>query len=107
MSKWVQSSPGRHKLVEDDDERPAVKLKKRKGAPVIKFVPSWKKHEKEMNLPHIGDKDQMDATDKFMSERDHAMKIDSKARRWEESRKETLAKNKPAWRKKMMRQKIC
>ena len=98
MSKWIQLSPGHYRLVEDDDPRPAVKLKARKGTPNIKYVPSWKKYETPM---FMGDgHSQFDAADRFTKEREDAIHKDPKAARWEKSRREWFAKQKPAWRKK-------
>jgi len=39
----------------------------------------------------------MKATDSFLGERDYQTKRDPQAARWEASRKERLAKDKPAW----------
>jgi hypothetical protein len=61
----------------------------------VKFSPSWKKYEEAMK--HPDSKVQGEATDKFLAEREHAMKTDPQARRWEESRKASLAKDKPQW----------
>lgn len=99
--KWVQTSPGKYRLVDETDPRPAAKLKGSKGTPKLRFTPSWKKHEAEMN--HPSDQKQMEATDKFIAEREHAMKTDPKAKRWEEGRKKEWARNKPAWRKQIMK----
>ena len=103
--KWIQQSPGSYKLVEDTDERPEVKLPSKtlpnSSSIHTKFAPDWKKHEEGM---HKGTPDQQaEAADKFTAERDHALKVDGSARRWEESRKESWAKDKPQWRKEMMR----
>ncbi len=94
--KWIQSAPGNFRLVDDDDERPAVKLPSRViGAPHVAFTPSWKKYEEGMK--HPDSKDQGLYTDKFLAEREHAMKTDPQAKRWEETRKASWAKDKPQW----------
>jgi len=93
--KWIQLSPGHYKLVEDDDERPAVKLKNKRGAPTVAFTPSWKKYEQNYWTPDS--RDDKDLADKFIAERDYAMKTDSKAKKWEEGRKQEWARNKPEW----------
>lgn len=103
--KWVQSSPGCYKLVDKDDPRPEVKLKSAltngSGSPYLKFNPSWKKYEDGM---WSGDKKtSMDRTDKFLAEREHALKTDSRAKNWEEGRKKEWARNKPYWVKDMQR----
>jgi hypothetical protein len=92
--KWVMDSPNKFKLVDDEDPRPAVKLQSRAkgGAPTIKFVPSWKKYEKDLNL--------FDGADKFSQERDMEIKTNPKAARWEKSRKEYYQKEKHEWRTK-------
>lgn len=63
-----------------------------------KFTPSWKKHEQGMydNDPKV----QRESSDKFHQERQHELETDPQARRWEESRKEAAAKEKPEWVKK-------
>ena len=103
--KWVQDSPGCYKLVDRTDPRPAVKLPDRGLAQSsnihVKYTPDWKKYEEGM---HKGTPDQQaEAADKFTAERDHQLKVDKSARRWEESRKESWAKDKPQWRKEMTR----
>ena len=71
----------------------ASKLK----APTLKYTPSWKKHEQDI---FSGKENSDEKMDKFLAERDHAIKTDSKARKWEKGRKMQLAKNKPIWAKK-------
>jgi hypothetical protein len=94
--KWVSDSPGSYRLVEDSDERPSVKLKSKvMGVPHTVFTPSWKKYEDAMT--NQASKDQGEATDKFLAEREHAMKTDDKARRWEEGRKASWTRDKPYW----------
>jgi len=100
VMKWIMVSPGRYKWVGDDDPRPSVKLKPKSGAPNIKFIPSWKKHEVPM---FAGDgHTQFDAADKFDRERDHEIKTNPQAARWEKSRKEWFAKQKHNWRQNEM-----
>ena len=94
--KWVEIRSGRYTLVDQDDPRPEVNLKTRIGPPNIAFTPSWKKYETPM---FIGDpKKQAEAADKFNEEREHAIKTDVKAARWEKSRKEWFGKQKHNWR---------
>ena len=99
--KWVEDTPGLYRLVDDEDPRPAVELPSRRGAPTIRYNPSWRKYEAGQ---FIGNADeQIEAGDKFLQEREHEMKVDPKARKWEESRKKSLLKDKPAWRKERMK----
>ena len=94
--KWVLNSPGNYRLVDNDDERPEVKLPGKKlGTPHIAYTPSWKKYEEGMH--HPDNKKQAASGDKFFAEREHALKTDPQARRYEESRKEAWAKEKPQW----------
>jgi hypothetical protein len=94
--KWIQSAPGSYKLVDDTDERPAVKLPHKKYGPIhTPFIPSWKKYEEAMR--HPDSKQQGVATDKFMAERDHALRTDPQAKKYEESRKARWAADKPQW----------
>lgn len=97
--KWVQIAPGHSKLVDDSDERPAIKPKHHKGTPPpnihIAFTPSWRKYEDAMKNPL--NKRQAVAGDKFFQERERAMKTDPKAKAWEEGRKAEWARNKPQW----------
>jgi len=95
--KWVELSPGRYKLVEDDDSRPAVKLKSRIGTPNVKFNPSWGKYEQNYWTPDPDVNSSNDLTDKFLDEREHQLKVNPKAKRWEEGRKKEWARNKPYW----------
>lgn len=101
--KWVETSINRYKLVEDEDPRPKVDLPNKKGVPSVLFTPSWKKYEQNYWTPDPEVKEDFKKTDAFLEEREHETKTDPKAKRWEESRKKEWAKNKPAWRKKMMK----
>jgi hypothetical protein len=101
--KWVLVRPGLHRLVEDSDDRPAVKLKS-KGVPKglhTPYTPPWKKYE--LGMTHPDNNKQGEYTDKFNDVREHEMKTDPVAKRWEESRKERLAKDKPYWVKEQMK----
>jgi len=103
MGKWIYYSPNQYKYVSDDDPRPEIKLKPREiGNTYAKFVPSWKKYEPD--ILNVDRKEDFKRNDAFLAEREHETKTDSKARRWEESRKQEWARNKPAWRKQMMRE---
>lgn len=61
----------------------------------IKYQPEWKKYEKDLHDPDP--EKQVKAAEAFELEREHQMRNDCQARRWEESRKESLAKDKPQW----------
>lgn len=99
--KWVKISDGKHKLVPDSDPRPEdTEFANRTtppGSPHIAFKPSWAVFEPSMRShdPKV----QRAATDLFMAERTRETAMSSKARRWEQSRKESWAKDKPTWRK--------
>lgn len=96
MAKWVKIRDGLYKLVSDDDPRPSVQLPNKKmGAPFVPFTPSWKKHERD--VWNDDTKRSMEATDKFVAEREHETKTDPRAARWEKSRKARWEKDKPAW----------
>jgi hypothetical protein len=65
----------------------------------IPFVPSWGKYEEGM---HSDDKKfALDSSEKFEQEREHAMRTDPKAARWEKGRKEGWQKDKPYYAKKV------
>lgn len=69
--------------------------------PKTKYTPSWKKYEKDL---HSDDADvARDAAEKFDLERQHEMRVDPEARRWEESRKSEVAKDKPIWKKERLK----
>ena len=98
--KWVKVRDGVHKLVEDSDERPAVKLPNKKiGVPFIPYSPSWRKYEAGMHSDDT--KTSIESSEKFEKEREHEMKTDSTARAWEKSRKESWQKDKPYYVKKV------
>ena len=100
LYKWVEIRNGRYKLVPSTDPRPEVKLKSRKGAPNIQYTPPWKVHEQGM---YIGTpKEQLDSASKFNDEREHQVKTDPKAAKWEKSRRDWFAKQKHSWRQKEM-----
>jgi len=102
--KWIAVSTGHYRLVNDDDERPAVKLRDKPGSPFFKYTPSWKAYEEGMK--HQFSKDPIGSADKFIDERDHQLKTDPKAKRWEESRVKSWEKDKPQWRKEAMKKGI-
>ena len=96
--KWIKIRDGKYKLVSDNDPRPSVNLPDKKlGKIFIPFSPSWRQHESEMWNDDT--KKSMKATDNFIDEREHEMKVDPRAARWEKSRKASWDKEKPAWRK--------
>lgn len=66
-----------------------------KGTVSTPVVPSWRKYEKEMRTGTPNE--QIDAMDKFISERDSAIKKDPKVAKWERSRKDWFNKQKPKW----------
>lgn len=69
-----------------------------KGTFSTPVVPSWRKYESQMRS---GDAHaSFDAAEKFTQVRDHALKTDTNMAKWEKSRRESLQKDKPAWRKK-------
>jgi hypothetical protein len=98
--KWVLLSPGNYKLVDDEDERPAVKLPSHKPGKIFTpFAPSWKKYEEGMK--HPDSPNQGEYADKFIAEREHQLKVDPQAKKWEESRKAVWAREKPQWVKQL------
>jgi hypothetical protein len=98
--KWVMIRDGIQRFVEDSDPRPAIKSTKKKlGSFFTPYSPPWKQWEAPML--HQDSKNQTSAGDKFHEVREHELRTDPKARKWEESRKERVAKDKPAWVKYM------
>ena len=94
--KWVQVRDGKYKYVSDDDARPAVTLPSKKpGIPSVPYQPPWAAYEKE--VWHEDTKTSIKATDRFDETRAHEVRTDPRAARWEASRKERLAKDKPQW----------
>lgn len=61
----------------------------------LTYTPAWKKFEKDLKNPDV-DKS-LKAAEAFEGTRAEEMRKDSQARRWETSRKESLAKLKPQW----------
>jgi|GEM_PF-5224949 len=59
------------------------------------FTPSWKKYEKDLHSEDI--ETNLKASDAFEAERNHALETDPEARKWEASRRERVAKDKPQW----------
>lgn len=98
MSKWVETTKGTYKLVDDNDVRPEVRLPNRQGAPHIMYTPSWATYEP---LMHSGNpQTEISATEAFIAERDRETRHSEKARKWEEGRKKSWAREKPNWVKK-------
>jgi hypothetical protein len=96
LMKWICVRDGVYKFVDNDDPRPSVKLPTKKiSIPFVPFQPSWKQYEGE--IWNDSTKRSVAATDKFLGERDYQTQRDPQAARWEASRKERLAKDKPAW----------
>lgn len=56
------------------------------------FTPSWKKYEEKIfkGTPQ----EQTEASTNFIAEREHQIKVDPQAKRWEEGRKKEVAKEK-------------
>lgn len=61
--------------------------------PYTTFDPTWKKYEPGVHSEDT--KTQIEETDKFLAERDHELKTNPAAKRWEESRKKEWDRNKP------------
>lgn len=59
------------------------------------YTPEWKKFEEDMRSDDP--QKAMEATEKFTAAREHELKTNSQAKRWEESRKQSWAKDKPQW----------
>ena len=105
MGKWVEIEPNYYKFVDDSDPRPPTKLKPRSiGSTYLKFSPSWRKYEQNFFNLDPDKKEDFKRTDAFLDERDYETRTDPRARRWEDSRKKEWARNKPAWRKQMMKE---
>lgn len=103
--KWILVRDGTYKYVEDTDPRPRVSLPSKGIAGFFtKFSPSWGKYEKDMWNTDV--KHSREASDKFALEREHAMKSDARAARWEQGRKAAWAKDKPLWAKKVAKGEI-
>lgn len=66
-----------------------------------KFDPLWKKYEKGLRdeNPDVS----LKAGEAFALEREHQMKVDKKAKSWEESRKKALEEQKPDWVRRRIR----
>lgn len=64
--------------------------------PDTPFQPSWAKYEKDANN-QTDAKKALEASDAFEAERAKEMRTSKKARDWENSRKKSIAKQKPAW----------
>lgn len=105
MFKWIETSPGRYKTVPLSDPRPTKTPPKKelgRGPFVISAVP-WAAMESAMHDGTNHDK-QRAATDAFIDERSKWTATSTKYRKWEQGRKAEWAKNKPTWRKKMMKE---
>jgi len=59
----------------------------------MSYTPTWKKYEEGMRTGSA--EEQVKAGEAFSAERDFQMRNDPAARRWEQSRKETVAREKP------------
>lgn len=106
--KWIETSPGHYKLVDRDDPRPEKEPQGKSfgGSTYVKFSPSWRKYEGDIHNENASPDAQAEAADKFVAEREHQMKIDPRAASWEKSRKESLAREKPIWRREMLKRGI-
>lgn len=101
--KWVEKHPGTYAFVNDDDPRPAVDLPEKEGVPLIISKPPWAVSESQIHDPNLGGDKQFEAAEHFDEER-KKWTGGGKWARWEKSRKERAAKDKPAWRKERMEQ---
>lgn len=69
--------------------------------PKLKYTPDWKKYEKKMRSDDS--EEAYKAGEAFIQERETSVKNDPKARRYEESRREAWAKEKPEWKKEQLK----
>lgn len=67
----------------------------------VLYSPTWKPYEKDLNSDDP--KKSVQAAEAFDAEREHEMKVSKKAKDWETGRKTDIAKQKPDWKKKMLR----
>ncbi len=67
----------------------------------VTYTPEWKKYEEGMHSDNV--EEAREATEKFTSVREHEMNTDSKAKRWEESRKKSWQDAKPDWREEQIK----
>lgn len=66
------------------------------------YKPTWASFEKDANDPNDANK-ALKASDMFVSERDKELKTSKKARDWEEDRKKSIYKEKPAYTKRRIK----
>ena len=64
------------------------------------LAPSWKKYEDD--IKSNDSKKAMEAGDLFVKEREWETKHNNELKKWEEGRKESIAKQKPAWVKEQL-----
>lgn len=64
--------------------------------PNTPYNPTWAKYEKDANNQDDANR-ALEASDKLLAEKEHELKINIKARKWEEDRKKEWAKAKPKW----------
>lgn len=86
--EWSEKKP-RIRLTCDEHQKPTS------PSLSVPYSPPWKKHEKGMW--NTDDKTSRESADKFHLEREHEVKTDPRAARWEKSRKASWAKDKPTW----------
>lgn len=67
----------------------------------LKYTPDWKKYEAKMRSED--GEEALKAGEAFIQERETSVKNDPKARRYEESRREAWAKEKPEWKKQQLK----
>jgi len=77
-------------------------LDAKEGLPMFITKPPWADAESTINDPHASGDEQAAATDHFMEEREK-WTGSGKWARWERSRKQSWADNKPAWKKEQVR----
>lgn len=104
--KWIKERDGKWKYVPDNYNAPEDKefanRPRKKGAPMVITPVPWAAGEKHIYSGKSVD-EQLNATDHFQSER-KKWASGGRWKKWEEDRKKEAFKNKPAWRKKRMKE---
>jgi len=99
MTKWIKVKDGHWKTVPDDYNAPTDEPADKPGVPNLITKPPWATYEAPM---HTTDgEENVKASEAFFQERTKWTQSSKKWDRYEHSRKATLAKDKPLWRKKM------
>lgn len=84
-----------NKYVADDPPGPSFFM------PKVKYSPDWKRFEDKMRSDDP--EEAIKAGEAFIEERELSLKNDAKARRYEASRKQAWADEKPQWKKEQLR----